>query len=457
MILIDTHSHLDFPDFDRDRDQAIERARDAGVAYIINIGSSVEASKRSVELSEEHDNVYASVGVHPHYAKDVKGAIPQDLKKLFERTKVVAVGETGLDYYRNLSPKEEQISLFKEFIELSLDKNLPLVIHSREAHEDTLKLLKGLSRGGIKGVMHCFSGTEEYLNECLALGLFISFTCSLTFKNAKALRVIAEKVPLERLLIETDAPYMAPQELRGKRNEPSYLTHLVKELSGLHGHSVDDIARITTHNAKTLFGLPMEEGARIVYPIRDSLYINMTNRCTNDCAFCVRLSRDFVKGHNLKLEKEPTVEEIIEAMGDFSAYKEIVFCGYGEPTLRLDDVKTIAGYAKDKGLRTRLITNGEGNLIHKRSIAKELSGIIDKVSISFNVDTAEMYDDICKSRFGRGVFDKIKEFARECRDAGIKVEATFLDLPGVDIGNCERIATEELKVDFRLRRLDAVG
>ena len=167
MTLIDTHCHLDFSDFDSDRSQVIERAKSAGVGYIINIGSSVEASERSVEISEAHDNIYSSVGIHPHYAKDVKGAIPQGFKELLKRDKVVALGETGLDYYRNLSPKKEQKALFTEFIKLSNEKGLPIVIHSREAHEDTLKLLKASSGGVIKGVMHCFSGTEEYLNEYL--------------------------------------------------------------------------------------------------------------------------------------------------------------------------------------------------------------------------------------------------------------------------------------------------
>ncbi|MEE8360259.1 MAG: TatD family hydrolase [Candidatus Omnitrophota bacterium] len=457
MTLIDTHCHLDFSDFDSDRSQVIERAKSVGVGYIINIGSSVEASKRSVEISEAHDNIYSSVGIHPHYAKDVKGAIPQGFKELLKRDKVVALGETGLDYYRNLSPKKEQKALFTEFIKLSNEKGLPIVIHSREAHEDTLKLLKASSDGAVKGVMHCFSGTEEYLNEYLALGLYVSFTCSLTFKNADKSRLLAKKVPPERLLLETDAPYMAPQEFRGKRNEPSYLPYLAKELKKIHGFTEEDIARITTHNAKVLFGLPIEEEAKIVYPIRKALYINITNRCTNDCDFCVRASRDFVKGHNLKLEKEPTVPEIMKAMGDFSGYREVVFCGYGEPTLRLDEVKEIARSVKDKGLRTRMVTNGEGDLIHKRPIAKELFGLIDKVSISFNVDTSKRYDEICKSEFGNGVFDKIKEFARECKACGIEVEATFLNLPGVDIKSCERIATEELKVNFRMRSLNVVG
>lgn len=460
MMLIDTHCHLDFPEFDQDRDDTLARARESGVTHIINIGSSVEGTRRSVEIAARFPEVYATVGVHPHYAKEVKGRVPDELRALAGNRKVVAVGEVGLDYYRNLSPKDAQKELFTDFLGLAEKKGLPVVIHSRDAHEDTMEILKSrASRPGskIKGVMHCFSADEECLKECLELGLYISFTCNLTFKNAAKLRALAAKVPVEKLLLETDAPFLAPQEFRGRRNEPSYLTHLVKEHARIHGLSEEDIARITTHNAKSLFGLPLEEAERIAYPIRDSLYLNITNRCTNACDFCVKNSTDFVKGHNLKLNKEPAADEIIKAAGDVSGYKEVVFCGYGEPTIRLDVIKEVSNYLKKSGAKVRLVTNGEGDLIHKRPIAKELKGLIDRVSVSLNVDTEEKYDRVCKSIFGGGAFNKIKEFAAECKAAGMDVELTFLDLPGTDIERCEKIAREALNVKFRLRRTGVVG
>lgn len=457
MMLIDTHCHLDFPEFNQDRSDVIDRAQKAGVGYIINIGSSIDGSKRSLELAKENPMIYATIGIHPHYAKAVGGEVPDELKALAREDKVVAIGEVGLDYYRNLSPKELQARLFVNFINLARENNLPIIIHTREAHQDTLDILKREFKDRIRGVMHCFSADEEYLKECLKMGLYISFTCNLTFKNAKNLRNLAGKAPIERLLLETDAPFLAPQEYRGKRNEPSYLTYLVKELARIHGLSEDDIARITTYNAKMLFGLPLEERPKIAYPIRDSLYLNITNRCTNDCDFCVRNRSDFVKGHNLRLDKEPTVEEIMESINDPSRYREVAFCGYGEPMLRLDVVKRVAQKLKQMGTRVRIVTNGEGNLVHKRSIVKELVGLIDKVSVSLNVDSDKMYDEVCKSKFGPGVFNKVKEFVRECKNTGMEVEVTFLDLPGVDMKNCERIARDELGVHFRIRRLNTVG
>ena len=457
-MIIDTHCHLDFPDFDKDRREVIERARGAGVSFMVNVGSSVDGSLRSLELAREYPEIYATVGVHPHYARDVEGKVPGRLTALLKEDKVVAVGEVGLDYYRDLSPRDEQRMLFIDSITLAKEKDLPLIIHTRSAHGDTLAILKdNFKRGAGRGVMHCFSGSAEEMEEYLDLGFHISFTCSLTFPNADAMRSVAGAVPSERLLIETDAPFMAPRQYRGKRNEPAYLAHLVKELAGCHGLSEEDVARITAHNAGELFRLPLEEPSRIAYSIRDSLYLNITNDCTNDCDFCVRRYRDSVKGHRLRLTREPALEEIMAAAAGAGAFREVVFCGYGEPTLRLDAVKPVARYLKDKGVKVRMVTNGQGSLIHKRDIVPELAGLIDRVSVSLNVDSSEMYDRVCMSRFGRGAYEKVKEFAAAARDAGIDVEVTFLDLPGVDKARCESIARDELGVRFRMRRLDNVG
>ncbi|MBI4335034.1 MAG: YchF/TatD family DNA exonuclease [Candidatus Omnitrophica bacterium] len=457
-MLIDTHCHLDFKDFDPDRDEAINRAKAAGVELIINVGSSLEGSRRSVELAEKHDCIYASVGIHPHDAAKADNKAFDELKKLASFGKVVAVGEVGLDYYRNLSPAAVQKKCFKDFILFSKELNLPLILHSREAHKDMLAILKeGFPDGKIRGVMHCFSGDENFLMECLSLGLYISFTCNLTFKNAAGLRRLAGKAPVERLLLETDAPFLAPQARRGKRNEPAHLTFLVDELSSVFSLSRDDITRITTHNANELFKLGLEEKAKVAYPIRDSLYLNITNRCTSECDFCVRYFSDHVKGHKLRLEKEPAAAEVINALGDIGRYREIVFCGYGEPTLRLDVLKEVAAVVKKRGRSVRLVTNGHGNLINKRPIAAELAGLVDRVSVSLNVDNEEKYEKICRPRFGKGTFEEVKRFTSDCKKSGLKVEVTCLDLPGTDIDRCRSIAADELGVEFRLRRHNVVG
>ena len=455
-MLIDTHCHLDFKDFDQDRDEVIDRARAKGVQRIVNVASSIEGTRRSVELAAKYEMIYASIGVHPHEAKTVTDKVIADFKTLAKDSRVVAVGEVGLDYYRNLSPKEEQITAFKKFIHLARDLNLPIIIHSREAERDALDILTKENKNGVNAVMHCFAGSADFLKECLDMGLFVSFTCSLTFKNAKNLREVAKNMPLERLFLETDAPFLAPQEFRGKRNEPAYITYLVDEWSNITGLSKDDIARVTTHNANVFFNLNLNEKTKIAYEIRDSLYLNITNKCTNACDFCVRTQTAFVKGHNLKLEREPSVDEILKAVGDPKRYREIVFCGYGEPTARLDALKAVAGELKKKGARIRIVTNGHGDLINKKPIVKELAGLVDRMSVSLNAEDETKYNSICKPEFGIGTYKRVTGFIKDCVASGIETEATCLDLSSVDVKKCEAIA-KALGAKFRLRSFGVVG
>jgi TatD DNase family protein len=456
-MLIDTHCHLDFKDFDADRGGVIDRAVKAGVVRIVSVASSIEGTRRSLELAKEYDIIYASVGVHPHDASQVTDKVIEEFKALADNRKVVAIGEVGLDYYRNLSPKESQIEAFKKFIHLAGELKLPLIIHSREASHDLIDILKSEQAKDQKGVIHCFSGDAQFLEECLGLGLNISFTSTLTFKKAQALRDIAKAVPIEKILLETDAPYLAPEGMRGKRNEPAYLTHLVDQWAKLTGLSREDIERITTHNANELFKLNLEaESSKIAYEIRDCLYLNITNECTNNCYFCIRAQTSFVKGHNLKLDKDPTVEEILRSIGDVKRYREIVFCGYGEPTAKLDTVKAVCRELKKKGTAIRLVTNGHGDLINKRPIAKELVGLVDSVSVSLNTDTEDIYNKVCKPEFGNITYKAVMKFVKDCVTNGIKAEVTCLNLPGVDLEKCSAIAGS-LGASFRARTYGVTG
>ena len=453
--IIDTHVHLDFPQFDSDCPQVIERAKKAGVEYMVNVGSSLEGSRRSIELAGFSESIYAAVGIHPHDAAKVDDKVFAELELLAGGERVVGIGEVGLDYYKSKVPKGVQQEVFRRFLDLATRLQLPAIIHNRDADDDTLAILKEFSAKGLKGVMHCFSGDEEYLRECLGLGLYVSFTCNITFKNARRLREVCRNTPIERLLLETDCPFLAPQAVRGSRNEPANLKYLVELLTELKGLTAEDVAfdlnrQFTTQSCET------EVSPRIAYNIRDSLYLNITNRCSNGCNFCTRMASDFVKGHNLKLEREPTFEEIISAIGDISAYKEIVFCGFGEPTMRLDLICQVAKYLKERRVGVRLVTNGHGNLIHKRSIVSDLSGIIDRVSVSLDVDSKEKYLKICRPEFGPGTYDNIIGFIKECKSAGLEVEVTCLDIEGVDIKKCKERA-KGLGVEFRQRHLNVVG
>jgi TatD DNase family protein len=251
--LIDTHCHLDFPEFNPDREAVIRRAKEGGIDYIINIGSSLKSSINSIELAQKYDFIYAAVGIHPHDADNFRNEEENKLRELAKKEKVVAIGEVGLDYYKNYSGVENQKSLFTLLINLSKEFNLPLVIHSRQAEADTLKILRDFMP--LKAVVHCFSGSEDFLKACLDLGFLISFTCNITYKKAQNLKDIVKIAPLEKILLETDAPYLAPEGLRGRRNEPLNVKYVAEELSRIKTVGIDEVARITTNSAKDFFRL----------------------------------------------------------------------------------------------------------------------------------------------------------------------------------------------------------
>jgi TatD DNase family protein len=252
-MLIDTHCHLDFPEFDIDRDDVVRRANASGVSRIINIGSSLTGSKRSLELAATYPCVWATVGIHPHEADACDKNTALRLRGLAGGRKVVAIGEIGLDYYKNYSKAENQQPLFIALVKLAKELDLPVIIHNRDAESDTLKILKEAMP--VKAVVHCFSGDEVFLKECLDLGFFISFTCNITYKKAQGLREVLKITPLERLMLETDAPFLPPEGSRGKRNEPMQVKLLAEEIAKIKGIGFDEVAGATTANAVSFFKL----------------------------------------------------------------------------------------------------------------------------------------------------------------------------------------------------------
>jgi len=458
MQLVDTHCHLYFPDYDNDLEQVVKNAVESGVIRMIVPGIDIESTRKAVEISKKYDEIYIACGIHPHSADNADEKSIETLKEISTVSdKVVAIGEVGLDYYRKNSSPENQKKLLKKCLKLARETDLPLIMHNRSADEDFLDILRENNGAGLKGVFHCFSGGVNFLKEVLSLGFYVSFTGNITFKKADDLRRKIEHVPIERLLLETDSPYITPVPYRGRRNEPANVKLLLDVLSNLYGISCEDIARVTTHNANYLFKLGLKEKARITYSIRDSLYLNITNRCTNRCTFCTREESDFVMGHNLRLLGEPTVEEVIDELKNIKDYKEVVFCGYGEPTLRLAAIKKIAQYLKEKNCRIRLTTNGEGNLIYARSIALELKGLIDQVSVSMNAFDDAGFKRLCKPVFGDGTFGSILGFIDDCVKQEIEVEITCVDVIGEEgVVKCRSLA-EAHGARFRLRKMDMVG
>ncbi|TVY06814.1 TatD family hydrolase [Paenibacillus cremeus] len=254
-MLIDTHAHLNAPQFDEDRQEVIERALQNGIRRIVNVGFNRETIPSSIALAEQYDFIYSTVGWHPTDAIDMKPEDLQWIESLCQHEKVVAIGEIGLDYYWDTSPKEVQDRVFRDQIRLARKVGMPIVIHNRDAHHDVVQTLREERAAEVGGVMHCYSGSWETAKLCLDMNFYISFGGPVTFKNAKQPKEVLEKVPLDRLLFETDAPYLAPHPYRGKRNESSYVRLVAEIAAEIKGISLEELAEITTHNAVTLFGL----------------------------------------------------------------------------------------------------------------------------------------------------------------------------------------------------------
>ncbi|MGC4099142.1 MAG: TatD family hydrolase [Nitrospira sp.] len=253
-MLIDTHTHLDDVRYNDDREAVITRAREAGLEAFVTIGCDLATSQSAVALAEQYPFVYASIGVHPHEVKHIQDDWYDTFRRLAKTEKVVAYGEIGLDFHYNHSSPHEQRARFREQIQLARELRLPIIIHTREAQAETIATLKEEQASDIGGVFHCFSGDAWLAKEALDLGFYLSFSGILTFQNATALRDIAKTIPLDRVLIETDCPYLTPAPHRGKRNEPAYVSQVAKQLATLHPeHPLEDIQRTTTANAKRLF------------------------------------------------------------------------------------------------------------------------------------------------------------------------------------------------------------
>jgi TatD DNase family protein len=261
-MFVDSHAHIDGEAFDADRGDVIERARAAGVRAILTVGTGDPHAgelERAVEAAEMFDCVYAAAGVHPHDAKLFDDAAEERLSKLVRASpRVVAWGEIGLDYHYDHSPRDVQREVFRRQLRLAREADLPVIIHSREADEDTVEILEDEWRGAARaGVLHCFGGGARMAERALALGFYVSFAGNVTFKNAEPLREVARTIPLDRLLVETDCPFLAPVPLRGRRNEPAFVVETARRLAELRGESVEEIGRATSENFARLFGVSL--------------------------------------------------------------------------------------------------------------------------------------------------------------------------------------------------------
>ena len=465
---VDTHSHLNHEKF-TDASRVIEEAKAAGVAYVVVPGWDLPSSERAIELAGKSDGVFAMVGFHPHDASKADHAALDEIARMSSHEKVVAIGEIGLDYHYNLSPPEEQRRAFEAQIEIAKSVRLPVSIHNRESDSDLFEILERQSSGEWvlpkrfdyqinpqpRGVLHSFNSSYDVALRAIGLGFYLGISGMITFgkKNSPSeLQDTVRRIQPEHFIVETDAPYLAPAPYRGSANSPAYIPFIIDKIAEIQDLTAVDIRRITSYNAYKLFGVGEAPTPRITYQIRNSLYLNLTLRCDSDCIFCDRKGEAMVKGYNLHIEAEPSTEELVREIGDPKGFKEIVFCGYGEPTIRLQVVKDVARYVKDNGGRTRLDTDGHGSIINHRNIVPELAGLIDAVSISLNSADPAEYGRLMGIGNGKQ-WDSMVEFTKEAKRYIPEVYMSAVGLNGVDVEKARRFAEDEIGVRFRFRPL----
>ncbi len=465
--LVDTHAHLNHEKFP-DPGDTIERAANAGIKYVVVPGWDIPSSERAIELSEKYENVFAAIGIHPHEASHADTAALEKIEDMSSHDRVVAIGEIGLDYHYNLSPPEIQKKIFESQIEIAKSVKLPVSIHNRESDVDLMEILeRQVETGWIlprrfdyqlnlqpRGVLHSFNSTYEIAFRAIRLGFYLGISGMVTFGKSKeaGLQKVVKTIEPEHFLVETDAPYLAPVPYRGQTNEPAYTSQIVEKISSLQDLTPEDIRRITSYNAYKLFGVGEKPQPKIAYQIRNSLYLNLTIRCDADCIFCDRKGEAMVKGHNLHIAKEPSVEDLIKEIGDPNKYNEIVFCGYGEPTIRLDVLKEVAVYVKEKGGKTRLDTDGHGNVINHRDILPELKGLIDSVSISLNSTDPDEYAKLMGTPNGKQ-WESMIEFAKGAKNYIPKVYMSVVGIEGLDVESAKDLVERKIGAEFRFRPL----
>ena len=464
-MFIDSHAHLFYPDYKDDIDEVIRRAKEAGVTFFVVPGTNVETSRAAIALAERYPSVYACVGLHPLDLANANKASLKEIEELSQHKKVVAIGEIGLDYYYDTTPKPQQQAMYRAQIEIAVRRNLPIVVHTRDSMADAVAIVEEMVRSNedwrrqpatsnshaaaSKGVFHCFSGDVQTARRLFTLGFLVSYPGIVTFKNSATLPTL-KAIGYDHIMLETDSPYLTPVPNRGKRNEPSYIPEIARKIAEVCGANINDVARTTTYNAKRLFTIDTLAEPVFTYQLGSSLYINLTIRCDADCVFCDRKGEAVVKGHNLKITREPTVAEVIAEIKDPTLYDEIVFCGYGEPTIRFDAVKEVSAWVKQQSGKVRLNTDGHGNVINKRNIAPELKGIVDTVSISLNSTDPEQYGALMKID-GKKYHAAMVEFAREAKKYVPEVVMSVVGIDDVDLEKAKKFAEVELGVKYRVR------
>jgi TatD DNase family protein len=446
MRLIDTHVHLEDPAFDADCDEVVARARQAGVVAFLNAGSTETANAEALALAQRLPGLHVGIGLHPHEFPRTTLAAVDTLPSQLCQESVVALGEIGLDFHQfpdlPAPGREAQLQAFQRQLYWARVFDLPPIVHIREAHAEALAALRAAGPWPGGGVLHCYSGGVAHLEASLSLGFSLGIGGPVTYPRSDDLRAALTQAPLTRLLLETDAPYLPPQSRRGQRNEPVALAEIAEAVAKSRGLTPDELAERTSSNAERLFRLASEDPGCWVYDLQGHLYVNLTNRCSADCAFCPRRVSRRVQQYDLTLRREPRAGELLAAIGDARRFSEVVFCGFGEPLLRLATLLAVARGVKAQGVRVRVDTNGHADCLYGRDILPECRGAVDAWSVSLNSLDPQQYQTLVRPASGADTLPAVKSFIRRAVTAGFEVVVTAVELPGVDTARVKQFAVQ---------------
>ena len=417
--MIDSHCHLNSRHFDDDREIAIARAVSDGVVSFMNIGFDRESLRDTLELVERYPFMFGAAGVHPHDAATLDDALEADVRHALDHPRIVAVGEIGLDFYRNLAPRDVQEAVFRKMIGLAREKNKPIVIHCRDAFNEVIETLAS-EGSAYRGIFHAFSGDPAEAQRIFDLGFHVGIGGVVTYRNARLSETVAS-IPIEKIVLETDSPYLTPHPWRGKRNEPSFIAHVARMVAKIKGLSLAEVSRITNQNYLAAMGITSEALLRPVYRIDESVYIQSASA-------------------------EPADLDAIPA----DAVDEAVLTGVADPLDGLDRVLALAARAKEREWRVRVNAGGLANHAAGRDVTPDLAGKVDEIVIVFFGATAEAHNRLAQPALSAEEWESVRDFIRCSRAAGIDTVCEFVATPGFEPEPC-RVFAKELGAQYDIR------
>lgn len=417
--MIDSHCHVNLRHFDDDRETAIANAVSDGVVAFMNIGYDRDTIRETLDLVERHPFMFAAVGVHPHDAASLDDGLEAEVRQALDHPRVVAVGEIGLDFYRDLSPRDLQTDAFRRMIRLARERNKPIVIHCRDAFEEVIETLK--SEGdGYHGIFHAFSGTEADANRVFELGFHVGIGGVVTYRNAHLAETVMA-LPLERIVLETDSPYLTPHPWRGKRNEPAFVAHVARMVAKIKQLPLADVAKATSENYLAAMGLESSALPRPVYRIGSSAYIQAASA-------------------------EPADLDAVPAEG----VEEAVFTGLVDPLNAIEHTLHLAGHARERGWRVRVNTDGLASHAAGRDVAPELADAVDEVVVTLFGPTLDLHNRLAYPPVDAAQWDAMQSFIRTVSAAGIDAICEFIATPGFDPEPC-RVFAHNLGATYDIR------